>query len=73
MQLRVTVEILKGNDNLCLGEHVVVTDTDSIIAQGQIVGDLDLKRGRDVQPVLSIQMRNILAKVQETIYTDSNI
>ena len=45
---------------------------DKPIAQGEIFGDLDLKRGNtESQPVLSVRMRNILTQVQETIYKDS--
>ena len=67
MQLRITVEVF-GDDGIVTAE----SNQKKAIAEGKIVGDLDLKRGATTQPVLSIRMRNILANVQETIYEDSN-
>lgn len=67
MQVRVTVEIFSD-------KGIVTADTnqEKAVAEGKIVGELDLKRGSDKQPVLSVRMRNILTSVQDTIYEDSN-
>jgi hypothetical protein len=62
MQIRITVEVFSKGDDIAV---------DTPIAQGEISGVLDLKKGSTTQPVLSIKMRNILDQVRETIYKDS--
>lgn len=66
MQLRVTVEVFGDK------EEILVDSTVTPIASGTVVGNLDIKRDSEKQPILSVRMRNIIAAVQETIYKDSN-
>jgi hypothetical protein len=63
MLVKVTVEILADDES------------EKAIAEGIIVGALDITRGsgeHSTKPLLTVKMRNILAAVQKQIFEDSN-
>jgi hypothetical protein len=63
MQIRIKVEVFGDNP-----PYEIKTDSTTMpFAEGIIVGDLNLPKGKPV----SVRMRNILAGVQDTITKDS--
>jgi len=61
MKLKITIEVSSS-------------ETGNAIASGEIVGDLDIKKGNpEGQPILTVRMSHILDQVRETIYADSNV